>query len=178
MCGVGNCNRFPGQALIRRGYALAAFLAGFASAPASATIDNTVTVRGTAPGGPVDGVVAVASESVDVVDAAPGLTIVKTAVLNDEANPDGFAEVGETTTYTYEVTNSGNVTLSNVAVQDNHEGSLLVPSPAGETIVVEGPNQPSDIGTPDDGFIDRLEVGAIARFTITLPVTQQEVDDQ
>jgi len=145
---------------------------------AYAAIVNVVTVTATPPGGAPGSLVETDTETVEVVPAAPGLTILKSAVLNDEVTGDGQAELGETTTYTYVVTNSGNVTLNNVAVQDTHEGSLLVPSPAGETITTEGPNQPSDIGTPDDGFIDRLEVGAVASFTITLPITQQEIDDQ
>ena len=145
---------------------------------AFATIDNTVTVRGTVPGGPVDAVMATASETVDVVDADPRLAIIKTATLNDEVAANSLAELGETTTYVYQVTNNGNVTITNVSIQDTHEGSLLSPAPAGETIIVEGPNQPSDIGTPDDGLIDRLEVGAIATFTVTLPITQEEIDNQ
>lgn len=150
----------------------------YAVPTALATIDNTVTVRGTAPGGPVDGVTASASESVDVEDANPSLAVVKSAILNDEQNADGLAEVGETTTYTYEVSNTGNVTIRNITIQDTHEGSLLSPSPAGETIILEGPNQPSDVGTANDGLIDLLDVGAIATFTVTLPITQEEVDNQ
>ena len=143
-----------------------------------ATIDNIVTARGTAPNGPVDGVTATATESVDVVDAAPNLTIVKGATLNDEIAADGLAELGETTTYTYTVTNSGNVTLTNVSINDTHEGVLLFPGPSGEVISIEGINQPSDIGIPNDGIINLLDVGAVAEFSITLTVSQDEVDGQ
>ncbi|MEM7215820.1 MAG: hypothetical protein AAF423_09775 [Pseudomonadota bacterium] len=145
---------------------------------AFATIDNTVTATGTPLGGTPNSVTATANESVDVEDEARQLTLVKTSNLNDETIADGLAETGETITYTYTVTNSGNVTLSNVAIQDTHEGVLLSPAPAGEAIVSEGPNQPSLIGTPNDGLIDLLDVGAVATFTITLTVTQEEVDNQ
>lgn len=150
---------------------------GFAT-QAMATIDNIVTATGTPLGGAPNSVTATATETVDVVDAAPQLTIVKTANLNDEINADGLAEVGETTTYTYEVTNSGNVTLNTVAVQDVHEGVIVSPPPAGETVTVPGPNATTDIGTPNDGVVDVLDVGATVTFTIDLTVTQQEVDDQ
>ncbi|MEM7257253.1 MAG: hypothetical protein AAF404_07675 [Pseudomonadota bacterium] len=149
-----------------------------AATPARATIDNIVVVTGTPPGGPAGSVTASDTESVDVQDAAPQITIVKSANLNEEVNVDGFAEVGETTTYIYEVTNSGNVTLTNVTVEDTHEGVLLSPGPGGESITLAGPNLTSDVGTPNDGLVDILDVGAEATFTITLSVTQQEVDDQ
>ncbi len=142
--------------------------------------------------GVTDGVSNVATASSDDVPASPpsppavatipgipSLDIIKVAVLNDETVADGFAEVGETITYTYTVTNSGNVALTNVGIQDTHEGALLtgVNLPAGETITTEGPVGPSDIGTANDGVIDTLEAGATATFTITLTVTQAEVDD-
>ena len=148
------------------------------SSPALATIDNIVTATATPLGGVPNSVTATDTESVDVEDAAPQLAIVKDANLNDEIVNDGFAEVGETTTYTYRVQNTGNVTLTNVAVQDIHEGVILSPPPAGEIISVNGPNLSSDIGTANDGVVDVLDVGAEATFTITLTVTQQEVDDQ
>lgn len=149
-----------------------------ATGPVMATIDNIVTATGTPIGGPPNSVVATATESVDVVDAAPELTIVKGATLNDEIVADGFAEVGETTTYTYEVSNTGNVTLTNIEIQDTHEGVLLAPAPAGETITLQGPNLTTDIGTPNDGVVDTLDVGSVVTFTITLTVTQEEVDAQ
>lgn len=158
--------------------AASATLSVFPASAAWATIDNVVTARATQPGGVPNAVTATDTESVDVQDAAPQLSIVKDANLNDEIVNDGFAEVGETTTYTYRVINSGNVTLTNVAVQDIHEGVILSPPPAGEIISVTGPNLTSDVGVADDGVVDVLDVGAEATFTIILTVTQQEVDDQ
>lgn len=112
------------------------------------------------------------------IPAVPSLEIVKVAVLNDETNADGLAEAGETITYTYTVTNNGNVALTNVGVQDTHEGVLLTGAnlPAGETITSEGPLGPSDLGAANDGVIDTLQAGAVATFTVTLTVTQEEVD--
>lgn len=112
------------------------------------------------------------------IAANPALNIAKVAVLNDEVVADGLAEATETITYTYTVTNSGNVALTNVAIQDTHEGALVAPAPAGETITVEGPVQPSDIGVANDGVIDTLEAGATATFTYVHTVTQTEVDNQ
>lgn len=142
--------------------------------------------------GVADGVSNVASATSDEVPTSPpsppalatipgvpNLEIIKVAVLNDETTADGFAEAGETITYTYTVTNTGNVALTNVGIQDTHEGVLLtgVNLPVGETVTTEGPAGPSDIGVANDGVIDTLEAGAVATFTITLTVTQDEVDD-
>jgi len=110
------------------------------------------------------------------IPAVPLLSIAKVAVLNDETTADGLAEAGETITYTYTVENTGNVALTNVAIQDTHEGSLLVPAPDNETITSEGPVGTSDVGA-NDGVITVLQPGAIATFTYTHTVLQSEVDD-
>lgn len=112
------------------------------------------------------------------IPARPSIVIAKAALLNDELSSDGLAQAGETITYTYTVTNNGNVALTNVGIQDTHEGVLLATAPANETITIEGPVQPSAIGAADDGVIDQLEAGAVATFTYVHTVTQPEVDAQ
>lgn len=55
--------------------------------------------------------------TVTVVVGNAAITIVKSSTLNDE-NGDGFAQVGETITYNFVVTNTGTIGLTNVMVTD------------------------------------------------------------
>ena len=97
--------------------------------PAFATINNTVTVKATPPGGPADSVTATANKSVDVQDAAPAITVVKswTFAPGGDLNSNGLADAGDKIAYDYVVTNSGNVTLDQVTVSDAHQGVGAAP---------------------------------------------------
>ncbi|MBQ6342201.1 MAG: DUF11 domain-containing protein [Anaerolineaceae bacterium] len=82
-------------------------------------IDNSVTAAGKDPKGqPVTGT---DTEEVHTIDAAPALTVVKTAVVTDEATKavKEKAEAGDTVTYTITVTNSGNVTINGITLSDD-----------------------------------------------------------
>jgi uncharacterized repeat protein (TIGR01451 family) len=57
------------------------------------------------------------------VTRTPTLTIAKTWTFATDANSNGLADVGDVITYNYAVTNSGNVTLTNVFISDVHNGA-------------------------------------------------------
>jgi len=144
---------------------------------AHATIDNTVTVRGTAPGGPPNQIFDTADETVDVADADNSLTVVKTANLND-LDGDNLAAVGETITYTFDVTNNGNVTIQNVRVNDvtNATGGPVTPSNEVIHDDVLPLNDSSDTASGINNVWDALAPGDTVRFSATYTVTQDDLD--
>lgn len=88
-------------------------------------VDNKATTTGTPPVGP--NVTSTDDERVTATQT-PAITIVKTASPTTYTNPyvpgtDGVEPSGDEITYTFVVSNTGNVTLSNVTVTD----SLLNP---------------------------------------------------
>lgn len=101
--------------------ALSAALVGAQVTPAYATIDNTATATGSSPSGTND-VTDSDTENVDVIDDNPEIAVVKTHALTTDANSDGNYDIGDVVTYTYVVTNNGNVTLQNVTLTDAHDG--------------------------------------------------------
>jgi hypothetical protein len=108
------------------------------------------------------------------------LLFAKSATLN--GNPVGLPvatalAVGDVVTYRYDVSNTGNVTMSNVGVSDSHNGHGTLPVPGGEVIL-------TDAGTPSDstdataanGQWSSLAPADTVRFTATYTVNQTDVD--
>jgi uncharacterized repeat protein (TIGR01451 family) len=109
-------------------------------------IVNSATAQGTPPGSgtPVDSPPSQAT--VDVTQAA-GLTVAKSAA------PDTFSGPGQTITYSFLVTNTGNVTMSGIAINDALPGLSAVTCPQ-----------------------STLNVGAHETCTATYVTTQADVD--
>lgn len=76
----------------------------------SGELTNTATATGTTPSG--DPVTSAPSTSTLSTDPQPALTVVKTS------DADRLTEVGQAVTYSFVVTNTGNVTIADVAVDE------------------------------------------------------------
>ncbi len=152
----------------------------------SAGIVNGVTnsANATARNGTVT-INAVASSAMTTIAAVPALNIQKSYVLTDI--PGGTAtraDLNEIITYTYVVTNTGNVALTNVNVTDMH-GTPGLQLPLGAGGIANETLTPGPLGafasTPDatnsDGIWSTLAPGASATFTYSHTVTQAEMDN-
>ncbi len=144
----------------------------------------TATVNASGPGDtPLSGDGAVRM----TIPANPALSIAKTATLKEENGNtgDGLAETGDMITYTYVVTNTGNVALTGVKIVDVHEGVEIDSStvatgtegPFDETATTADPlGRNADAGI--DGIYDVLGAGGSVTFTFVHTVTQAEFDAQ
>jgi uncharacterized repeat protein (TIGR01451 family) len=93
-------------------------------------VTNTATGTAIDPGGnPVVSLPSIVRTP--LADPAPAVTIVKMAALND-TNDNGKADAGETIAYSFLVTNTGNLTVTGVAVDDEKVTGL---SPASATLI-------------------------------------------
>jgi gliding motility-associated-like protein len=95
--------------------------------------DGTVNVKPNTPGGnyPLTYQVCEKANSSNCSTATlnffvevPAISVIKTAVFNDE-NKSGFANAGETITYKFTVTNTGNVPLVGITINDPLPGVVV-----------------------------------------------------
>lgn len=143
-------------------------------AVASAVYDPTPGAAGTDTSGDEVGV-----EGSDFADVLlfvdQGITIEKTV------SPDGTpVAAGQVLTYTYRVTNTGNINLENVGVAETSFNGLgTPPTPSLVNVVDAAGTEVADAPTADvdgDGDVDSLAPDNVAVFTATYTVVQEDID--
>ena len=136
---------------------------------ANSAIDNTATATGLYNGVPVNS--PPDTVAVPVTPQAPSLEVTKLAV------PDADVTAGTIVTYTYTVRNSGNTVLTNISLNDVHDGSGPAPLPGNETLSTDAGvlNDSSDV-TANDGVWSALAPGDVITLTATYTITQNDVD--
>lgn len=137
----------------------------------AAGIQNTVTAKGTAPGGVVDAVTASsATVTVNVKAAVTGLTVAKVAVITTDANSNSKGDAGDVVTYTYTVENTGTVTLDTVTLVDAHDGAAAV-LPKFDSWTTQSGSPAASAG--DSNIV--MNPGAVAIFKATYTITAADI---
>ncbi len=135
----------------------------FQATPSFATLDNTANAVGTPPAG-VPTNFGSSSQSVPVAAPAPKFTVSKSASVPTTSSglDSGIVDANDTITYSYSVTNTGNVTMSGVVPTDT------------------GPKFNGSAGTGSLGAFSpasaSLAPGANQVFTATYTLSQLDVD--
>jgi uncharacterized repeat protein (TIGR01451 family) len=145
-----------------------------------AGVSNTASATGKTPTN-VTVTPLLTSTATTTIAAGPKLQMTKSFAIADViGGTAGKADLGEIVTYTFTVTNTGNVPMSNVSVADVHEGvTIPAGSVANESLFSDGPLAPGTTSTDaalNNGTWTTLQPGAVVKFTWTHAVTQAEVD--
>jgi large repetitive protein len=134
-----------------------------------ASIDGGLTITNRATFATTEAPPVTSNTVTTTITRTPQLTIVKTP------STSGPVPASSIITYTYKVTNSGNITMTSVGVSDAHNGSGSFVGPGSEVLTDVAP-----LGDSTDAIVngtwDTLGVGDSVTFTATYTVTQQDVD--
>lgn len=132
-------------------------------------LTNTATANATFNGSPIL-TAGSDSENVPLVTTA---SFDMTKVADNTVN----RLVGDVVTYTYTITNTGNVPITAITVADVHGGSGPNPTPGSETLLTDNLALGDSVtGVANDGTWATLGPADVITFASTYAVTQNDVD--
>lgn len=143
-------------------------------------LENKATVTANFGGFQVDDDIAVAE--VQIASAQPDITMSKVGAILADGTTIGSADVGEVIEYTFTIKNIGNVTLTDIALTDAHNGLNT------DTLTnFQYTTCASDTGTPDHAIdntegaekvtLATINVGETVTCTATYTVSQADIDN-
>lgn len=111
------------------------------------------------------------TETVDVA-RAPSISISKTA------SDTTAVQVGDVITYTYDATNTGNVTLTAVTLDDQHTSAAgtAALAIAGDVMLTDNGTVGDSTDAAANGIWDTLAPADVVRFTSSYTITQADID--
>ena len=127
-----------------------------------------------APGVCENGTLPMATHTILDVPPPPPMPSVAMTKVADNPGPH---TVGDVVTYTYTVTNDGNVNVRDIAITDTHNGSDPAPVPGNEILLTDTAPAGDSTDAATDGSWDVLAPGDVVTFTGTYTVTQTDVDN-
>ncbi len=136
------------------------------------TIDNTATGSALDPlSAAVNGTSPAVSIPVDAVSAS--------LLMAKAADDTTDVILGQLITYTYTITNDGNVPITAISLSDVHNGSGPGPAPDADAATLTDNGTPGDSTNPSggDGQWDTLAPGDVLTVTATYTVTQSDIDN-
>ena len=114
------------------------------------------------------------------ITRTPALTLVKSgsfAAPGNDANSNGKADKNDVVAYSFAVTNSGNVTITNVSINDVFAGAGVPPPTNGELVTNDvAPLGDSTDATPNNSVWTTLAPGDTVTFKGTYTVVQGDMD--
>jgi Domain of unknown function (DUF4347) len=116
------------------------------------------------------GATATVATATTTVTRTPGLLMVKNA---DNA---GSVTAGQSYGYTYDVTNTGNVTVTNISIGDVHGGHGTDPVPGDEVLLTDAGTAGDSTDAGSNGIWTSLAPGDTIRFSSTYQVVQSDID--
>ena len=134
-------------------------------------VSNTANVSGTPPAGATPSPTTASDDETVIITRSPSVSIVKTGTLdNDDVAPASRTDAGDKITYTFVITNTGNVTLSGVAVTDPLPGLSAISCPAAAATLSPGESQTCTASLVlNQAHVDAGSVGNTATVSGTPP---------